>query len=82
MMDQDSKIMPTCKEVHRLVSEGFDRELTLAERARMKMHLLICLACRNFEGQMALIRRAMRRMEVPASDDDNPASPSRGEKEK
>jgi predicted anti-sigma-YlaC factor YlaD len=56
---------PTCKEVHRLVSEGLDRDLSLAERARMRAHLLICHACRNFNGQMALMRRAMRSMEIP-----------------
>jgi len=52
----------TCKEVHRLTSEGLDRELSLIERARMRMHLLVCGACRNFTGQMHLIRRAMRQM--------------------
>jgi predicted anti-sigma-YlaC factor YlaD len=52
----------TCKEVHRLTSEGLDRELSLIERARMRMHLLVCDACRNFTGQMQLIRRAMRQM--------------------
>jgi predicted anti-sigma-YlaC factor YlaD len=52
----------TCKEVHRLTSEGMDRELSLMERARMRMHLLVCDACRNFSGQMDLIRRAMRQI--------------------
>jgi predicted anti-sigma-YlaC factor YlaD len=50
----------TCKDVHRLTSEGMDRKLSLIERARMRMHLLVCGACRNFTGQMQLIRRAMR----------------------
>lgn len=59
---------PTCREVHRLVSEGLDRELTLTERARMQMHLLICRACQNFSGQMDLLRRAMRRYELPVDD--------------
>jgi predicted anti-sigma-YlaC factor YlaD len=53
----------TCKEVHRLTSEGLDRELSLIERARMRMHLLVCDACRNFTGQMQLIRHAMRQMD-------------------
>jgi predicted anti-sigma-YlaC factor YlaD len=56
---------PTCKEVHRLVSEGLDRDLSLTERARMRAHLLICRACRNFDGQMTLLRHAMRSMEIP-----------------
>lgn len=52
----------SCKEVHRLTSEGLDRELSLAERARVRMHLMVCVACRNFDSQMQLIRQAMRRL--------------------
>lgn len=53
---------PTCREVHRLVSEGLDRDLSLVERARMRVHFMVCNACRNFDGQMLLLRRAMRRL--------------------
>lgn len=59
-------LKPTCKEVHRLTSEGMDRELSLVERTRMRMHLLVCTACRNFTGQMALLRRAMRNLSPSA----------------
>ncbi len=55
-------IKPTCREVHRLVSEGMDRKLTLVERARMRLHLLVCEACTRFDQQMALIRNAMQRL--------------------
>ena len=53
---------PTCREVHRLVSEGLDRDLTLIERTRMRLHLIVCFACTNFNAQMSLIRRAMRKL--------------------
>lgn len=60
-MDKKAQgLMPTCKEVHRLVSEAMDRELSLGERARVRLHLLVCGACTRFNGQMALLRRAMR----------------------
>ena len=62
MKKESPGLIPTCKEVHRLVSEGLDRDLSLIERARMRVHLLICDACQNFSGQMALIRQAMRKM--------------------
>lgn len=55
----------TCKEVHRLVSEELDRDLPLMDRVRVHLHLRICDACKNFEGQMRLLRRAMRRLTVP-----------------
>ena len=57
-------IKPTCKEVHRLVSEQMDRDLSLVEKSRMRFHLMICDACTNFSGQMRLIRRAMRQFPI------------------
>lgn len=63
--------MPTCKEVHRLVSEGLDRELSLVERTRMRLHLLVCTACTNFNGQMTTLRKAMRQMPVQDEFDKN-----------
>ncbi|MFC3107898.1 zf-HC2 domain-containing protein [Undibacterium arcticum] len=54
--------MATCKEIHRLVSEGLDRDLSVIERTKMRLHLLICDACTNFSGQMQLIRKAMHKM--------------------
>jgi len=60
-------LKPTCKEVHRLTSESMDRELTVVERARVRMHLVVCNACRNFTDQMDLLRKAMRRM-IPDHD--------------
>ena len=56
---------PTCREVHRLVSEGMDRELSPAERVRLHLHLLVCKACTRFSGQMDLLRRAMRQGPPP-----------------
>ncbi len=69
-MGDDMGIMPSCKEVHRLVSEGMDRDLSLVERTRMRLHLVMCEACTRFTGQMDLLRRAMRA--VPPSDDGKP----------
>ncbi|MGZ3238272.1 MAG: zf-HC2 domain-containing protein [Burkholderiaceae bacterium] len=60
----------TCKEVHRLVSEELDRDLSLMDRVRVHLHLLACDACKNFDGQMRLLRRAMRRLTVPDAADD------------
>lgn len=66
-------LKPTCKEIHRLTSEGMDRELTFIERARVRLHLMVCTACRNFTGQMALLRRAMRQI-MPDSDGEDPGT--------
>ena len=58
------KFKLTCKEAHRLVSEGLDRDLGLFERVRVRAHLAICETCTNFNGQMVLLRKAMRQLTV------------------
>ena len=57
--------MKTCKEVHQLVIEGQDRKLSLAERIAVRVHLMMCSACRRFETQMQFLREAMRRFPGP-----------------
>ena len=59
-MKDDERLKPTCKEVHRLISENMDRPLTWVERMRMRLHLLICRVCTNFQKQMSTLRRALR----------------------
>lgn len=61
---------PTCREVHRLVSEGMDRDLSLVERTRMRLHLMVCAACTRFNGQMDLLRQAMRKLPLGGEADD------------
>ncbi|MET3119149.1 putative anti-sigma-YlaC factor YlaD [Undibacterium sp. GrIS 1.8] len=61
------RLLLTCKQAHQMVSEGLDRELKLGERTRLKMHLTMCDACTNFNGQMRLLRKAMR--QLPMQDD-------------
>ncbi|MBV8666603.1 MAG: zf-HC2 domain-containing protein [Burkholderiaceae bacterium] len=59
------RVKMTCKEAHRVVSEGLDRDLSLFERLRLRLHLRICDACTRFNGQMALLRQAMRKLSAP-----------------
>lgn len=82
MPSEKTGFKPTCREVHRLVSEGLDRDLSMVERTRMRLHLMVCGACTRFNGQMSLLRRAMRTMPPPDYDADAapslpPAGPSR-----
>lgn len=62
------KLKPTCREVHRLVSEGMDRDLTLTERTRMRLHLMMCGACTRFNQQMDTLRGAMRNFPLGGED--------------
>jgi len=52
----------TCKEATRLVSQGLDRRLGLAERLALRLHLLVCDGCTNFSKQAAFLRRVLSRL--------------------
>ena len=56
------KIQLDCKEVSRLISESQDQDLPASDRARVRLHFVICQTCRNVDEQMQFIRRAMRKM--------------------
>lgn len=56
------KIELNCKDVARLISDGQDQTLPAADRARMRLHFVICQTCRNVDEQMQFIRRAMRKL--------------------
>jgi len=58
-----------CAEVSRLISEGLDQTLPAPERARMRLHFVICKTCRNVDEQMQFLRRAMRQLD---RDDETP----------
>lgn len=53
--------MLSCKDVSRMVSESLDRKLSLYDRLRVKLHLLICNACQQMVKQMELLRSAFQR---------------------
>lgn len=63
-----------CDEATRLISAGLDRELSGPARANLRLHYLACSACRRFEQQMLLLRRALRGMD--AGEIDAPAPPT------
>jgi predicted anti-sigma-YlaC factor YlaD len=62
----------TCKQAHQKLSENLDRELSLAERAQLKLHLSMCASCSNFKTQMQTIRMAMKQMAAGKSSDQDP----------
>ncbi|HKX38094.1 MAG TPA: zf-HC2 domain-containing protein [Burkholderiales bacterium] len=52
----------SCKEATRLMSQSQDRELSLGERAALKIHLAMCRGCRAVSEQLGFLRRAVRRL--------------------
>jgi hypothetical protein len=65
--------MLTCKEVTHLLSEGQDRKLTVGERLKLEMHMVMCEGCGNFRKQMDFLRAACRRyVDTRSRDGDRP----------
>lgn len=54
--------MLDCKQNTELLSQSYDRPITLRERLAMHMHLMMCRGCRNFEKQLVFIRKAVREL--------------------
>lgn len=51
--------IPTCKEAAALLIASEDRLIGLSDRARVRLHLLACKTCPNFEKQLLAMRNAM-----------------------
>jgi len=54
--------MMNCKQATRLMSQGQDRKLSPMERFRLRFHLLICGGCTNYNKQLDIIRKTMKRI--------------------
>ena len=55
----------TCKEASRLLSLGLDSKLTIAQRAKLSLHLTLCDACTRVKAQFEFIRRALSSYSAP-----------------
>jgi hypothetical protein len=50
-----------CKKAARLLSESFDRKLSLWERVSLRVHVVICRFCRCFHQDMQRFDDALRK---------------------
>lgn len=53
------RFLPDCKKVVSLTSASLDRNLSLSERIKLKLHLMTCAACIRFFEQSRFLRTAM-----------------------
>jgi hypothetical protein len=49
-----------CIESTRLISDGFERDLTRIERWAVRLHQISCRPCRRFRLQLAFLQQAAR----------------------
>ncbi|MDD2737975.1 MAG: zf-HC2 domain-containing protein [Methylomonas lenta] len=50
--------MRSCRDITALVSQGLDKKLSFSERLAIKVHVMMCSGCRNFQSQSQFIRKA------------------------
>jgi len=54
--------MLNCRQVTQLVSQSMDTRLRWHERAAVRLHLLYCVWCRRYAGQIRFLRKAAREL--------------------
>jgi predicted anti-sigma-YlaC factor YlaD len=64
-----------CKEASQLQSDGFERSLTLMERVQLRIHLLICAACRNYSENLKLLNNIFHGLRKQQKIDENVSLP-------
>ena len=65
MMNSESHVsllQLSCHEASRLASEALDRELTRRERWALRIHMLLCAACRKFASQLRFLRLVVAKL--------------------
>lgn len=55
------KLNITCREATQIALQAEDRSLPLAQRLTLRWHQRVCVNCRRFGRQMALMRQASER---------------------
>lgn len=54
--------MLNCKQATHLMSEAQDRKLALDEQLPLRLHLFMCVGCRNYRKQLDFLRTASREL--------------------
>jgi len=66
------RLSPDCRESAHLISKAAEHELSRLDRIGLRMHLLICRACRNYERSIRilglLIRTTMEKTPAPGAE--------------
>lgn len=71
--DLMSKVLLSCAEAARRISDSMDRPLPAWDRIRLRGHLAICKFCERYRRQLQFLRSALRqhpdRLAEPSSDE-------------
>lgn len=65
-------MMMMCKQATRLMSLKQDRPLTLKERISLRLHLMMCNACRHCNDQFGLLHKVGDKIEKDLDEETKP----------
>ena len=66
--------MLNCREATKMISDGLDRPLTRRQRLKLRLHVMMCSACRAYRRQLERLHALFRRR---FTDDPEPAGHER-----
>lgn len=69
------RMLPTCRDMTRLLSDSMDPALPFHIRLRMVLHLRMCALCERYKHQLTLIRDMLRKDGARLSEADRPQRP-------
>ncbi len=49
-----------CEEISRLASEKLERNLSFVEKIRLRIHFLMCSACRHYDAHITILHKALK----------------------
>lgn len=74
-MSRSASLIYTCQDMSRLLSDAMDRTLPWHTRLRMHLHLRICLLCRQYQHQLALLRAVLRKSDNQLTEAEHTQTP-------
>lgn len=54
--------MYSCQEASRLISDALERKLAPTERLRLRLHLVFCKMCRDYEQNIHMLESTLSRL--------------------
>ena len=68
--------LPPCQQAVEVISQSFERRLSLRERVTLKLHLWICVWCQWYLEHLTIMRNSMREKGVETPEMDFPSAPT------
>jgi hypothetical protein len=59
-IDLIARVTPRCHDITRLLSQSMDQRLPLVTRLSIRLHFVICIWCKRYAQQLAIIRKLSR----------------------